>query len=69
MSRRAAQSGEVEITYAPRLDATPEAELDALVSAYRFILNWHERIKAARPGRPDDAKEIKHVRAETIIPK
>jgi hypothetical protein len=58
-----------KVVYTPRADATPESERSALVAAYRLILNLHERKKAARPGRPDDAKEIKHVRAETIIPK
>jgi hypothetical protein len=58
-----------KVVYTPRADATPESERSALVAAYRLILDCHTRKKGARPGRPDDSKEIKHVRAETIIPK
>jgi hypothetical protein len=44
------------ITYTPRPDATPEGELSALSAVYKFILDCHERKKAARPGRPVSAK-------------
>ena len=30
---------EPRITYAPRLDATPEAELTALAAIYKFVLS------------------------------
>jgi hypothetical protein len=47
----------LSITYAPRLDATPEAELGALSSIYAFILQKHqERQKATLPGGPEDVK-------------
>ena len=53
------------IAYAPRLDATPQAELTALASVYRFVLDCHEK-KATCPGGPDDAvvrhkEEVRHV--------
>jgi hypothetical protein len=51
------------ISYRARDDATPEGELNALASVYRFALDSSERKKAASPDRPDDAKESKHVRA------
>lgn len=35
------------VTYAPHLDATPEGELAALASVYRFVLDRHEAKKAA----------------------
>ena len=41
------------ITYAPRPDATPEAELSALAGAYRFILDCHAKKEAAPESRPD----------------
>jgi hypothetical protein len=45
------------ITYAPRPDATSEAEISALVSVYDFILQQHqERQRTTRPGGPDDAE-------------
>jgi hypothetical protein len=48
------------IVYTPR-DATPEAELDALATVYRFILDCRAKQEDARPGVPDDAaKEIKN---------
>ena len=54
------------ITYAPRPDATPEAELDALASVYRFVLDCGDARradamkKATRPGGPDDGEESKN---------
>jgi hypothetical protein len=48
------------ISYASRLDTTPEAELGALTSVYAFILQKHqERQRATRPGGPYAAKENK----------
>jgi hypothetical protein len=53
----------MRITYAPRPDAAPEAELDVLASIYRFVLDCGERRrgeetkKGTRPGAPDDAEE------------
>jgi hypothetical protein len=57
------------IAYAPRPDATPEGELNALANIYRFVLDSHVKKEATRPGSPDDAKGSKHDRARDIIPK
>jgi hypothetical protein len=72
MSRRAAQSGEVEITYAPRLDATPGDEQDVLARVYEFVLRNHEKRKAAEPAPEPDAavrvkygEEVSHVEQRT----
>jgi len=45
------------IIYTPRLDATPEAELSALVNVYKFILESHAKKEAAPESRPDDARK------------
>ena len=53
MTTRAAR-----ITYAPRGDATPEAELDALAAVYSLCIRKHQECKeAAHPAAPDDVKE------------
>jgi len=46
------------ITYTPRPDATPEAELSALASVYRFIIDSHANTNAAgvRSTNGDDAE-------------
>ena len=36
------------ITYAPYPDATPEAELDALASVYRFVLDCGDARRAEK---------------------
>ena len=57
---------EAYIVYAPRADATPEGEVAALASVYRFILfESSARKEAARPGGPDDAEESKNDRTDT----
>jgi hypothetical protein len=46
------------ISYTPRLDTTPEAELGALSAVYAFILQKHrERQKATLPGGPEDGRK------------
>jgi hypothetical protein len=46
------------LTYTPLSDATPESELDALAAVYTFILECHERKKAADPtGDRNEVKE------------
>ncbi len=45
--------------YTPRPNATPEAELSVLVSAYRFILDTAMK-EGSRPGAPDDARKDKN---------
>ena len=58
------------ITYTPRPDVTPEAELDALASIYSLCLRkYRECKKATGLGGPDDAEELENDRtAESIIP-
>lgn len=47
-----------KIIYTPRADATPETELQALANVYRFILDCHEKNKAAEAhGGEDDARK------------
>ena len=65
------------IVYRPRADASPEAELDALASVYKFVLDCsdarrgNEKAEGRLPspdGR-DDAKEIRNeCAANGIIP-
>ena len=46
------------ITYAPRPDATPEAEVSALANVLRYALDCHANKEAApRQSRPDDARK------------
>jgi hypothetical protein len=55
------------MTYTPRPDATPEAELNVLASVYRFILDCHAKKMAAEPDGCNDAaivrntEEVSHV--------
>jgi hypothetical protein len=58
------------ISYAPRTDATQEAELNALANVYKFVLSEarHAQKEAAPESRPDDAKGSRHDRARDIIP-
>jgi hypothetical protein len=53
------------ITYVPRPDATQEAELNALASVYRFILDSSAKENAAgvTSTNGDDAKGSQHDRA------
>jgi hypothetical protein len=53
------------ITYVPRPDATQEAELNALASVYRFILDSSAKKNAAgvTSTNGDDAKGSQHDRA------
>ncbi len=53
------------VAYSARTGATPEAELNAIASVYRFIIESHAKKKATRPSGPDDAKEIKNGCADT----
>lgn len=46
--------GDQTIRYSPLPDATPEAELDALVAVYRFLIERHTNRKAADLGGSDD---------------
>jgi len=59
------------LIYTPHQDATPEGELNALASIYRFILFENStRKEATRTGGPDDAeRSLNEIRAKDIIPK
>jgi hypothetical protein len=57
--RRTAMNDPVHIRYAQRPDATLEAELSALASAYRFVLDCHAKKEAAPESRPDDGTKVK----------
>ena len=57
------------IAYAPRPDATPEAEIATLAAVYRFVLDCHAKKEATRPGSPDDPeRRSDEIRAKTTIP-
>jgi hypothetical protein len=45
------------IAYKPLADSTPEAELAALAAVYAFIIQVHERKKAAAPAN-EKGKEV-----------
>jgi hypothetical protein len=47
----------VHITYNPHPDATPEAELNALAAAYRFILDCAAKKKNSSPTAVDPKHE------------
>jgi hypothetical protein len=44
------------ISYHPRLDATPEAELEVLARVYGFLIQSHENRDAASGGCADNKK-------------
>ena len=46
-------SSDLHIRYRPRLDATPEAELEVLARVYRFLILNHEIRNAASGGCAD----------------
>jgi hypothetical protein len=57
------------ITYAPRPDATPEAELCALAATYRLILGAKQSGRLPDKSGPDDGPKVKGDSAdEPIIP-
>lgn len=49
-------SSDLRISYRPRLDATPEAELEVLARVYRFLTQTLENRKAAFRGGCADNK-------------
>ena len=54
------------IVYTPRSDAAPEAELVALASVYRFILDCRAKKEGGPPTTPkDDIKESSRYVART----
>ena len=52
-----ARTSEAHIAYAQRAGITPEAEVAAVASVLRFILECHAKKEAAPESRPDDEKE------------
>ena len=46
-------SSDLRISYRPRLDATPEAEMEVLARVYRFLIRNHEIRNAASGGCTD----------------
>jgi len=57
------------LTYIPLPDATPERKLDALAAVYAFILECHERRKAAdTTGDRDEVKEDKDIDPAQRLP-
>ena len=50
---------EARIVYHPRADTTPEGEVAALASVYRFLLDCHAKKKGGPATTPDnDTKTI-----------
>jgi hypothetical protein len=49
--------GSPRITYVARPNATPETELSALATVYRFVLACNTKREAALGSRPNDATE------------
>jgi hypothetical protein len=67
--RRIAMKAPVHIHYTQRPDATPEAELGALASVYRFVLDCHAKKEAAPESRPEDPeRRSDEIRANSRLP-
>ncbi len=45
------------LTYTPRPDTTPEAEVNVLANVYRFILDCHAKKMAAEPAPEPDGRD------------
>jgi hypothetical protein len=45
------------MTYTPRPDATPEAEVNVLANVYRFILDCLAKKEAAEPAPEPDGRD------------
>jgi hypothetical protein len=57
------------ISYAQHGDATPQAEISALLACYQFILDCRAKKEATRPGSPDDPERRSDaIRAHSRIP-
>jgi hypothetical protein len=55
------------VVYQPRVDASPETEVNVLAAVYRFILDCHAKKKGTRPGAHDDAERRSSDGAKTSI--
>ncbi len=58
------------LTFTPPPDATPEGgELDALVTAYQFVLQCHQSRKPADPtGDRNEVKEVRDIDPTRSLP-
>jgi hypothetical protein len=50
------------ISYAPRPDATPESEVEALANVYAYLIKTHDSKMTAKPAQPKTGKEEFHAR-------
>ena len=57
MLKRRVQVNSSRITYISPPDATPESELNALATAYKFIIDCHAKKEAAGPRQADDLED------------
>ena len=53
------------IFYTPRPNATPEGELNALASVYRFILACHAKKMAVEPAPEPDGRDGTEVQGDS----
>lgn len=56
------QQSNNRVTFGPRSGLTEEEARDIRVRALRFVLDCYDRKKAACPGGPDDAEDLKNDR-------
>lgn len=64
------ETGEPQIVYTSRLDATYEGELPALADVYAFVLRCaQEKKNGDVPSTADDGKEIQNAPATARIPR
>ena len=54
------------IVYHPRADTTPEGEVAALASVYRFLLDGHAKKKGGPATTPDNGTKPKEEPADAI---
>ena len=52
------KSSATQIVYTPRPDTTPEAELSALATCFRYILDCHAKKEGGPYTAPDDRKGL-----------
>jgi len=57
----------LRISYKPRFDATPEAEIAALSACYRFLLDCHRQKGVIGADNPDDAEDLDNDCTDTNI--
>jgi hypothetical protein len=57
---------ETRIVYTPRADATPESEVAALASVYRFLLDCHAKKKGGPATTPDNGTKSKEDPADAV---